>query len=518
MKKVFLLAMITLFVVSCSSDDGYGNDPVPVPEQEPEGDGTPDDDPVVVENSVRLAVDNTFGTVLTNEEGFTLYFFVPDSKGDSNCVDGCLTTWPAFNPSELTLDEGLSATDFSAITRTDGAEQVTFKGWPLYLFSNDTAAGEINGDGAGGVWLVAKPDYSIMLTRAQLVGRNSDVDETNLNSSFEAGDEETFYITDADGNTLYSFINDESGTNNYTNEDFSNNGVWPIFNTELQNVPSILSADDFAMITVFGETQLTYKGWPLYTFGGDENRGDNFGVGFPVAGVWPILNLDTEIAPQPEVVAPVVSKTFAVSNVGASAYLFDFTSLENPELELTRGNTYEFTVDTPGHPFIIKSVQSTGTANTFDDGVTNNGASTGTITFTVPSDAPDVLFYNCEFHGSMTGRIRIVDASETTSFDVGNNGATSYTFSGEGFSNDENPNFNLRRGRTYQFVVNTPGHPFIIKSVQSTGTANAFDDGVTNNGASTGTISFTVPADAPDTLFYNCEFHGSMTGTFTISD
>ena len=357
-----------------------------------------------------------------------------------------------------------------------------------------------------------------MITRAQLVGRDSDSVETNLNSSFEAGDEETFYITDGNGNTLYHFSNDENATNNFTNEDLSNNGVWPIFNTELQNVPSILNTADFGVTIVFGETQLTYKGWPLYKFGGDENRGDNFGVGFPTAGVWPILNLDTENAPNPEVITPVVNKTFVVSNVGATAYKFGFTSLENPELELTRGNTYEFTVDTPGHPFIIKSVQGAGTANAFNEGVTNNGASTGTITFTVPPSAPDVLFYNCEFHGSMTGRIRIVDAAETTSFDVTNNGAASYVFSGKGLSNNENPNFNLRRGKTYEFVVNTPGHPFIIKSAQGTGTGDAFNNGVTNNGASTGTISFTVPSDAPDTLFYNCEFHGSMTGTFAISD
>ncbi len=512
MKKVFLVVMVAFFAISCSSDDSYGNDPQPVPEEE----GT--DDPVDVQNSVRLATDATFGSVLTNAEGFSLYFFAPDSKGDSNCVDGCITTWPAFNPSELSFDDGLDANDFSTITRTDGGEQLAYKGWPLYLFSSDAEAGQINGDAAGGVWFVAKPDYSVMVAKAQLVGRDSDGNETNLNSAFEAGDEETVYMTDTNGNTLYHFINDKSATNNFTNEDFSNNGVWPIFHTELQNIPSILNKDDFGAIAIFGESQLTYKGWPLYTFGGDENRGDNFGVGFPVAGVWPILNPDTENAPEPEDTAPIVEKTFAVSNVGASAYLFDFNSLENPALELTRGSTYEFVIDTPGHPFIIKSVQGTGTGDAFDDGVTNNGASSGTLVFTVPEDAPDVLFYNCEFHGSMTGRIRIVAAAETTSFDVGNNGAVSYVFGGKGFAGDENPNFNLRRGNTYEFVVNTPGHPFIIKSVQGTGTGNAFDEGVANNGASTGTISFTVPADAPDTLFYNCEFHGSMTGTFSISD
>ncbi|MDT0607771.1 hypothetical protein [Croceitalea rosinachiae] len=365
-------------------------------------------EPVVVENNVRLVTDATFGSVLTNSEGFTLYFFAPDSKGDSNCLDGCATTWPAFNTTELTLDSGLNAADFGTITRTDGGEQTTYKGWPLYTFSNDASPGDINGDGAGGTWFVAKPDYSVMFTRSQLIGRDSNGVETNLNSSFEPGDEETFYITDDEGNTLYHFSNDENGTNNFTAADFSNNEVWPIFHTELLNVPSILNLGGFGVIDVFGQPQLTYKGWPLYKFGGDENRGDNFGVGFPVAGVWPILNLDTENAPEPQSSTTV----YEVGNQGASAYIFSgegLTNAVNPDFTLKRGETYEFNVNTLGHPFIIKSVQSTGTGNAFNEGVTNNGISIGTITFTVPIDAPDTLFYNCEFHGSMTGVFTIID-------------------------------------------------------------------------------------------------------------
>ncbi|MEL6976134.1 MAG: hypothetical protein AAGL29_12160, partial [Bacteroidota bacterium] len=97
---------------------------------------------------------------------------------------------------------------------------------------------------------------------------------------------------------------------------------------------------------------------------------------------------------------------------GASAYIFSgngLTDAVNPDITLTRGETYEFNVDAPGHPFIIKSIQGTGTGNAFNDGVTDNGIADGTITFTVPNDAPDTLFYNCEFHGSMTGTLSIVD-------------------------------------------------------------------------------------------------------------
>ncbi|TMU55134.1 hypothetical protein [Flagellimonas algicola] len=358
-------------------------------------------------NAVRLRDNTTFGNILTDAEGMTLYFFSPDSKGDSNCIDGCKTNWPVFYVEDLTLDDGLEESDFGSITRSDGDMQTTYKGWPLYYFINDNAADDVNGDGIGDVWYVAKPDYSVMMTLAQLVGRDSGGVETNLTSTYEPGDEQTFYMTDANGNTLYSFVNDTNGVNNFTNEDFSNNPVWPIFEEQLQNIPSILDASDFGSIDVFGRTQLTYKGWPIYYFGQDAQRGDNFGVGFPEAGIWPILNPDIDVAPQAD-----GATSYDVTNQGATEYIFNGSGLSdasNPDLTLKRGETYEFVVAAPGHPFIIKSVQSIGTGNAYNDGVTNNGAATGTVVFTVPNDAPDTLYYNCEFHSPMTGTLTITD-------------------------------------------------------------------------------------------------------------
>jgi hypothetical protein len=43
-----------------------------------------------------------------------------------------------------------------------------------------------------------------------------------------------------------------------------------------------------------------------------------------------------------------------------------------------------------------------------------------------------------------------------------------------------------------------------------------YSDGVTNNGTSTGTVTWIVPWSAPNTLYYNCEYHAAMAGTFTI--
>jgi hypothetical protein len=110
--------------------------------------------------------------------------------------------------------------------------------------------------------------------------------------------------------------------------------------------------------------------------------------------------------------APARAADFTVTGVGFSAY--SINGQNNPVLTLERGRTYAFAVNAPGHPFWIKSVQGTGTANAFNNGVTNNGVSSGTLTFTVPAVAPNTLFYNCQFHGAMTNRIDIRDPSAVT--------------------------------------------------------------------------------------------------------
>lgn len=95
------------------------------------------------------------------------------------------------------------------------------------------------------------------------------------------------------------------------------------------------------------------------------------------------------------------------------------------------------------------------------------------------------------------------------------NGTSSYTFTGIGVTdNTENPILYLARGRIYNFVNTTGGsHPFEIRV--SNGGA-AYDNGVDNNGAGTGVISFTVPFNSPNTLFYQCTNHAGMGNTIII--
>ena len=245
---------------------------------------------------VTTTTTQTHGTVISDNFGDVVYFFTRDVAGESNCSGECVENWPVLTGDLLDSGSGLDPADFGSIQRTDGVRQTTYKGWPLYYYSGDNNPTVVNGDGVGGVWYVANPEYTIMLASQQLVG----ADGNNYTSNYTQGEEITTHFTDAEGRTLYVFVNDEFNTNNFTNEDFSNNGAWPIFYEEIDALPSALNEDNFDVITVHGEQQqLTYKGWPLYYFGQDTERGQTNGVSVPEPGIWPVAATTLEEAPAP---------------------------------------------------------------------------------------------------------------------------------------------------------------------------------------------------------------------------
>lgn len=288
--KFALVAIVaTTFFVSCSSDNSDTPTTTP-PTQE-------------VKKEVSLSNSATLGSYLSDKDGRSLYFFATDANGQSSCTGGCEAVWPPFLVDNLTADKlgaGLAFSDFATITTSSSKKQLTYKGWPLYYYSpvsggvnTPEAAGKTTGDGVNGTWFIAKPDYSIMIVSSQLVGH----DGKNYKSDYTVGDGATTYFTDAKGLTLYTFKNDNFNKNNFTSADFSNNGVWPIYETDKIVVPSLLDKSKFSVITVFGKSQLTYNGWPLYYFGQDASmRGANKGISFPSPGVWPVPVKDIPLA------------------------------------------------------------------------------------------------------------------------------------------------------------------------------------------------------------------------------
>ena len=100
-------------------------------------------------------------------------------------------------------------------------------------------------------------------------------------------------------------------------------------------------------------------------------------------------------------------------------------------------------------------------------------------------------------------------------FTVTANGSSDFVFNGDGFPSAQNdPVLYLKKGLTYQFVMNQGGsHPFEIRTASG---GSAYSFGVTNNGASSGTLTFTVPMNAPSTLYYQCTSHSGMGAVINI--
>jgi predicted lipoprotein with Yx(FWY)xxD motif len=99
-----------------------------------------------------------FGSALTDQDGRTLYLFTKDSKNPpkSTCDGDCAATWPPLmvTPNTEPQVTGVDPALVGIVARSDGTQQVTVGGWPVYLYVKDTKPGQTNGHGVGGVWFV----------------------------------------------------------------------------------------------------------------------------------------------------------------------------------------------------------------------------------------------------------------------------------------------------------------------------------------------------------------------------
>ncbi|MHC6222472.1 COG4315 family predicted lipoprotein [Arthrobacter sp. MMS24-S77] len=104
------------------------------------------------------------GQIVVAANGRSVYFFTKDVKdsGKSACTGGCATSWPAVTTTSSTpTAEDVSGT-LGTIPTADGKMQITINGMPIYFFGQDKAAGDIKGQGVGGVWTLVSPSGSMV--------------------------------------------------------------------------------------------------------------------------------------------------------------------------------------------------------------------------------------------------------------------------------------------------------------------------------------------------------------------
>ena len=149
------------------------------------------------------------------------------------------------------------------------------------------------------------------------------------------------------------------------------------------------------------------------------------------------------------------------------------------------------------------------------DTLTVNFDGTITTTFAALTDTDvtgitqgDSLFYN--------GTSWTIVRSPITWWEINANGSSDYTFDGPGFSAATNdPTIYVHRGFTYAFDNSVQGgaHPFRIQSTQGL-SGTPYTTG--QSGSGTTVLYWTVPMDAPTTLYYQCTLHAAMQGTINV--
>lgn len=113
----------------------------------------------------------------------------------------------------------------------------------------------------------------------------------------------------------------------------------------------------------------------------------------------------------------IATYNYTITVVGIpQGNVYAFNGISAPILTMYRGSTYVFTIAENSHPFNLQTTNNSGVydgSNLYTTGITNPGIDNGTITFTVPNDAPDTLYYRCSSHGGMGNTINILSNDNT---------------------------------------------------------------------------------------------------------
>jgi predicted lipoprotein with Yx(FWY)xxD motif len=109
------------------------------------------------------------GTYLTGASGRALYLWVGDNDEASNCSGDCAATWPpVIATARPAPASGVSAAGLGTILRSDGSEQVSYHGHPLYYYAADAGARTTRGEGSdsfGASWWLVAPSGSAITTK-----------------------------------------------------------------------------------------------------------------------------------------------------------------------------------------------------------------------------------------------------------------------------------------------------------------------------------------------------------------
>jgi predicted lipoprotein with Yx(FWY)xxD motif len=235
------------------------------------------------QGTVKLAAADVagLGQVLTDANGMTLYRFDKDTAKPpkSTCDGDCAKAWPPVLATGSVDVQGVDAKLVGSVARTDGSQQVTVNGWPVYRYAKDTSAGEAKGQGVGGTWAAVTPTGGKASAAAAAAPAEA---QTAINTTNIPGLDTV--LTDQNGMTLYLFTKDSKKPSKSTC-DGKCATTWPpltvrgqlqINGVDPKLVSSVKRSD--------GTEQVTIGGWPVYRYSKDTAPGQ--ANGHAVGGTW----------------------------------------------------------------------------------------------------------------------------------------------------------------------------------------------------------------------------------------
>jgi len=127
-------------------------------------------------------------TYLTGASGRAIYLWVADKSDMSNCSGACAQAWPPVTTmGKPVAGSGVTAADLGTTRRSDGSEEVTYNGHPLYYFVGDKSAGQTTGQGSDSFgakwWLVATSGSPITSGTSSSGGASSGGSSSSSSSS-----------------------------------------------------------------------------------------------------------------------------------------------------------------------------------------------------------------------------------------------------------------------------------------------------------------------------------------------
>lgn len=254
----------------------------------------------VTEPSLAVTNNSTLGSILTANNGMTLYAYTLDKADTSNCTAFCQTVWqPLLTNGSPVLGAGVDASMVGTAKLSNGSMVVTYNHMPLYYFINDTAAGMTNGQGFDNVWFAVSP-------AGKMVGSVSEV-SLNLATNPLLGT----YLVGQGGQAIYVYTKDTPDTSTCSG---ICGAIWPPVIT--LGKPNLGPGIDSSLVGTIkladGSLMLTYNHKPLYYYVGDARPTDVLGQGFK--GIWYVLdptgNNITTLIPA----APTAEPTVNVAN------------------------------------------------------------------------------------------------------------------------------------------------------------------------------------------------------------